>query len=230
MNDTYVVFADWGTIKKLPLAGGLPENVTTGVTTAGGGTKSLVADASNVYWVDPPLANVYRAPLIRGIPALLGTTGMHAGPGGPIRLQDGVIYWMSHYDAILSVPASGATTVIASALPFLSDFVVDGQAIYWSEHDTGEIKQMPLGGGTRVTLTNIGGAMLSRLAVDQSHLYWIDQTALGRVPKGGGGEPERLVDDFPSDPTQANSVALGQESVFFTLLLLQEVWMLDKAP
>ncbi|HSE27710.1 MAG TPA: hypothetical protein VLA95_05730 [Gemmatimonadales bacterium] len=219
VNASHVFIADKFRIERVPRGGGLPETVAA----ADFSVTSLVADATHVYWVEEPFAHVYRAPVGGGEPELLGTTGVHNGPGGPIRLRNGSVYWMSHYSAILRVPASGGPVqVIASGLPFLSDFVVDDAFLYYSENDTGLIKRMPLEGGDATTLAIGLAASYNVLAESGADLYWLDQTWLQVVPKSGG-EPRPLSEPVAPSVLLRPAIALDAASVYWTEVLYEGI-------
>ena len=111
--------------------------------------------------------------------------------------------------------AGGATQVVASGLPWVADFVVDGANIYYMETDTGLLKRIPAGGGAATTIAS--GLRLSfiGLAVDATHVYWIDQLAIHRVPKTGQ-ESQTLASRTGRDVYVAGAIALDATSVYWT--------------
>jgi hypothetical protein len=84
---------------------------------------------------------------------------------------------------------SGTPTVVASGIQLTpSNLVSDGTNLYWltSEGTGGPLLSMPVGGGAISTVVSaqLGGGFL---AVDDTNVYFIDETgAVSRVPKGGG--------------------------------------------
>lgn len=221
VNGTHMFIADRFRIKRVSRSGGPVEPVASGNFYI----RDLVVDGSFVYWVEDPAADVYRAPVAGGpVVHLASVSGASAGPAGPIRLSGGTIYWMSHYDSILSVPAAGGTPlVIASGLPFLSDFVVDGTSVYFSEQDTGDIRKMPALGGTATFLANGLALSYNILAVDNANLYWIDQVDLGKVSTAGGPVSYIVPGGLESDATLPASIALDNANVYWTEPPLQEI-------
>ena len=223
VSDTHVFIADKFRIKRVPLSGGVVETVAA----AYDNVVSIITDGAYVYWVEGPLSNVRRVPNVGGTVENLADSGVNAGPAGPIRLQSGMVYWMTNFNTILVAPATGgATQVIASGLPFLSDFVVDATDIYFSEHDTGNMKKMPLGGGGATTLANngLGYGSYSILAMDDINLYWIDQAKIGRVSKTGATPSFIVPGSLASDPLFPASIALDTTSVYWTEPPIGEIW------
>lgn len=215
VSNTHVFVADGFRIKKIPLAGGMPEPVASGSFYI----KDLVTDNIYVYWVEDDFSNVFKAPVGGGAATFLGSVpaGIAAGPAGPIRLQGGIVYWMTNFDAIISVPAAGGTSqVVASGLPFLNDFVVDDANIYFSENDTGKIRKVSLIGKQFSDLAQESpSASPIILATDGQSLYWINQAVVGKVPITGGTS-KIMVPSVMSDPYFPGSIAIDNNSIFWT--------------
>lgn len=226
VTNTHVIVADKFCIKKIPISGGVAETIAKGSFYI----TDLVADGAYVYWVEDPQSVVFRALLDGGDVSVLATvTGVPAGPSGPIRLHNGTIYWMTHFDAILSVPAAGGMVrIVASGLPFLSDFVVDESNIYFSEMDTGNIKKMPVAGGDATALANSVRGSYIILAVDGASLYWIDQVSIGKAPKTSGGSSFVVSGGLASDPYFPASLALEGTSIYWTEPPLGEIHKTQK--
>jgi hypothetical protein len=206
----YVFVADRWRIKRFPRAGGRVQTVTR----ADDRIESLATDGTNVYWVQGGLTQAYRAPASGGAPVLLGTPPPGSqGPAGPIYVEGGNVYWMSDYSAILRVPTTGgAVEPVATDLPFVADFVVDADHVYFSETDTGDIKRISVSGGAATMLASSLRGSYITLAQDATSLYWIDQVLVGRVAKSGGGIAYINPDPLAADPfTPASIAALPTE-------------------
>ncbi len=216
VSDAQVFIADGFRVKRVPVSGGKVETVAV----AYDGVTSLATDGAFVYWVEGPLSNVRKAPAAGGAVTNLASvsgSGVSPGPGGPIHLQTGTVYWMTNFDAILAVPAAGgAVRVVASGLPFLSAFVVDGSSVYFSEQDSGDIERMPLSGGTATTLALGARGSYNILAVDGANLFWIDQVEIGRVPITGGAVSFIVSGGLAADPFFPASIALDAGSIYWT--------------
>jgi len=215
VSDTHVFIADKFRIKKVPLVGGVAETVAAGSFYI----SDLSTDGMYVYWAEDPLAVVFKAPVEGGDPTFLAAVpaGVNAGPAGPVRLQDGIVYWMTHYDAIISVPAAGGTPqVVASGLPFLNDFVVDSGHVYFSENDTGKIRKVSLIGNQFSELVQESSLWSPNiLTTDGLSLYWINQEHVGKVPVAGGPY-SIIVSSVSSDPFVPGSIAVDTTSVYWT--------------
>jgi hypothetical protein len=106
--------------------------------------------------------------------------------------------------------------VVASGLPFLSDFVVDDNNVYFSEQDTGDIMSMPVAGGPMTTLVQGHAGSYNILALDAAHLYWIDQVEIGKVAITGGTPSLIVPAGLVSDPFVPASIVLDAASVYWT--------------
>ena len=223
---TDVFIADKFRIKRVAVAGGQVETVPAD-TAYRDGVASLATDGAYIYWVQGPFSDVYRVPIGGGAGTHLASvsgSGVSAGPGGPIRVRDGTVYWMTSFDAILAVPAGGgAVRVVASGLPFLSDFVVDGTNLYFSEQDSGNIERMPLTGGSTTMLANGLHGSYNILALDGVNLYWIDQVHVGKVSVAGGPAAFIVSGGLSSDPLFPASLVLDAGSVYWTEPPAQEI-------
>jgi len=211
---THVYVADGWRIKRVARGGGRVQTVSRATDEV----ESVAADDASAYWVQRPFGSVFRASATGGPPVPLGTPPPAAqGPGGPIRVQGGTVYWMSHFDAILSVPAGGGqVTPLATGLPFLSDFVVDDQFVYFSEQDGQDISRLPIGGGGPSFVAAGTPFSHKSLALDASNLYWIDQINVGRVSKAGANPAYLNPNALASDPGFPATIALWGESVAWT--------------
>ncbi len=217
-----VFIADKLRIKKVSLSGGMPETLAV----ASDHVANLVTDGVYVYWDQDPFSNVYKAPVNGGTVTGLATAGVLAGLAGPIRLQNGTVYWMTNFNAILAVPTAGGTVkVVASNLPYLSDFVVDETNVYFSEQDTGNIMKMPVAGGTATLLASGYVGSYNILALDSVHVYWINRVSIGKVPIAGGAPTFSV--SGAQDATFPASIALDATNVYWTQPPIAEIW---KAP
>ncbi len=210
-DGVYVYIADKWRVKRVPVGGGPLVTLVPGTELI----TDITTDGINVYWIDQ-FANVFKVSAGGGTPVTL-TTAFTGGPAGPIRLSNGYVYWMDHFDTIKKVPtAGGATVTVASGLPFLSDFVVDGTYVYFSEQDSGKISKAPIDGGAISTLAYGLGSSYNILAVDNANLYWIDQLHIGKVPVNGGNVTYIVPGGLVSDSYFPNSIAIDSASVYWT--------------
>ena len=211
LDETHVYFADRWTIKKVPHAGGNIENIAI----ADYYIHDITTDGINVYWIeDGPFAKIGKISVNGEDKETLSNE--LSGPSGPITVHNLNVFWMAHYDTIAKVPMDGGLTeIIATGLPFLSDFVVDDTHAYFSEQDTGYIKKVSLNDGTITDLIGLSGATWRKLAVDDQNLYWIDQVSLGKIAIDGG--TSTIIDDsIQSDAYNPNSILVDDTSIYWT--------------
>ena len=180
-DDVNIYIADGWNIKRVALDGSVVEKIAR----ADFDIQDITTDGVNVYWIEGPFSTVRKVPVNGGPVTVIG--GGY-GPPGPVRVIDGYVYWMDHYDTIYRNSVDGNQfTTIASGLPFLSDMIVDGTNVYFSENDTGRIQKVPVNGGDITTLA-YGSVywMPYILAYDNDFVYWVNAVEVGKVSKDGG--------------------------------------------
>ncbi|HEY7898449.1 MAG TPA: IPT/TIG domain-containing protein [Gemmatimonadaceae bacterium] len=130
----------------------------------------------------------------------------------------------------------GSVTVLASGLGAVNQIAVDGTNVYWTEYNeangNGQIRSVPIGGGTITTLASGTPAGSSYdvfyptgIALDANYVYWGEQAgggAIRRVPKAGGqvidiGRGQGSVNFLALDASQSNFYILGDSGSFFRL-------------
>jgi hypothetical protein len=206
-DDNYVYIGDRLAVKKVSILGGQVEILAK----SGDIVENIATDGFNIYWIDR-LAIVSKVSVNGGDSTKLAN--MVDSPVGPSRIFviNGYVYWMVHYDTILKVPSSGgAVTTIASGLPFVSDFVVDGTNIYFAEQDTGQIKKISVNGGSPTYLASIRRGSKTILAVNEQTLYWIDQINVGAVSIYGG--TQKIICSSSGDPS---SLTINGTDIYWT--------------
>jgi hypothetical protein len=176
----------------MPVGGGTPVTVATGVTTSlpypddGGDfarAGTLLADASRVYWPDGN-SQVLAVSAAGGSPTALATGQVH--PVG-LALDSQNLYWVNHGSgwpsggadgAVMKVPlAGGAAISLASGQNAPVAVAVDGTSIYWTTSTVdashmGTVVQMPLAGGASVTLGSSNAP--TGALTDTASVYWLD--------------------------------------------------------
>jgi len=84
-----------------------------------------------------------------------------------------------------SEPCNDATcelpVVLAANLDIPSSIAVDSTYVYWTDQSSGDVKKIPLGGGTQITIAS-GQDGPEYVAVDHSYVYWMNV-----YTTGGGG-------------------------------------------
>lgn len=171
---------------------------------------AIDTDGVNVYWIDRA-ANIFKVPTGGGDVTQLNST-FTGGPSVPIRVLNGFVYWMDHYDKIKRVSVTGGTEItVATDLPFLSDFAVDATSVYFAEWDTGWIRKVPNTGGPATSLAQAQFGSLILLAIDNNQLYWLDSVKIGKVPVSGG-----TISILLKDEISGSSLTLDLTSLYWT--------------
>ncbi len=85
----------------------------------------------------------------------------------------------------------GVATALVSGQPYPFAVAVDAHNVYWSNTGNGttdDVVQMPVGGGTHITLDAASGAGAWAIAVDSTSVYWTtdDGGEVLKAPIGGG--------------------------------------------
>ncbi|HXX33836.1 MAG TPA: Ser-Thr-rich GPI-anchored membrane family protein [Thermodesulfobacteriota bacterium] len=196
VDNTNVYVADGCSVKKIPLAGGAVERIASFPDYP---IVSISTDGEFLYSLDYD-STVWKIPVAGGEAYALSPADSDSEPG-PIHVVNNTVYWASSDTTIKKMDKNGGD-VVTFGLPFLSDFVVDDKAIYFSGQDTGEIRWLPADGGVPRYLAYGLKWSWNILALDQDNVYWINQINIGTVPKKGGkatiiGDLQNL-SDLPS--------------------------------
>jgi len=209
VDNTNVYFADGCAVKKVPLAGGPVERIGSFPY----GIDSIATDGEFVYCLDE-LTNVWRIPVNGG--EQIALYPIYGGiSDGPIRVVGDMVYWASDHNTIKKVHKNGGGVVtISSTLPFMSDFVVDGENIYFSGQDTGEISRISVNGGPITTLAYSRSMYWNIMAVDEESVYWITYNAIGKVPKTGGNVT--YYSGLSTDLDYPSGIAVDQNDLYWT--------------
>ena len=182
MNGRGVVTVD--AIMRTPKSGG----PTTFAAMQQLGATSLAADGSSVYWTLeghadartsawPPGA-VMRMPIAGGPPQIVCAT-----PPQPshVAVDDGHVYWMHADGRVLrAAKAGGPRGDMQTVAEHASRYVVDDARIFWLTEDG--VSSRSKDGAGEVD-TRIVVSAPRTMAVDDSHVYVANASALWRVDK-----------------------------------------------
>jgi hypothetical protein len=195
-----------GSVMAVPLAGGATTTIATGLWQPFGlalephlSTARKVASEDNVWslvWgtlgsdAASPTGSVMGVSLVSGKPLTPFT--LASPQDEPIALAvtgEGDVYWVT-YDSpgsvIMEPQSSVPATTLASGDDYPVAIAVDKTNAYWAD-EGGDVKKMPLGGGTITTLASTGQTLFG-LAVDSANVYFTNAGAgtVESVPIGGG--------------------------------------------
>lgn len=229
VTSTDIFVADRWRIKRLPIAGGMPETVAAD----DGPIAALTVDTASVYWHRADRVSARKAPIAGGTVSVLIDGGPQSPvSGSPIHLgADGSLYWVTGANALVSTPADGSAAfrvVAASASPC---FIIDAGHAYMVfdalSYPTGLIKQ-PLSGAPSSTLSSIWSSckftaslpsVLNPLVRDGTDLFWLGavdgSTAIAKVSVNGGRTVPVLDFDESGGADTAASIAVDATSVYW---------------
>jgi hypothetical protein len=222
MDGVNVYFASGGGIYSVPVGGGSQGTVvnTTGaspVDPVGGQSIgfpplfSLVTDGTNVYYAAGlgPSAWILKVPVGGGTPAIVASSEVDAGPGGPYAsdyymhptANGGFIYWTGGSDpsggtgALYRASADGGSPILLAASTTDPNPVTDGTNVYYltgtSGGGNGALMKVPVAGGPSVVVVHergrydfgaidLGG-ISTPIAVDDTSVYLMANSDQGIV-------------------------------------------------
>ena len=173
----------------------------------------LALDGSYVYFGDGKAGGggaIRRIAMAGGPLETLVDTGI-VNLATAIDVDDAWVYFENDSGQIKRVPKAGGTVeTVGSGSP--SSLRVVGSTVYFTEYSDGLVRKLPFG-GSPVTLAQDAYAA-GELAVDGSHVYWVEFDSNGkvaRVPLGGGAV------QTISTPTNTIGVALDSTHVYWSV-------------
>jgi hypothetical protein len=209
--------AYWGdpasqTILAIPVGGGVPSTLATGVSPI-----DLAVDPSAAYWLDGR-GGVLKVGLDGGAPVTLASLPANAPSGASIAVDATNVYWTypgtqanGFADGLVeSVPlGGGATTTLASAVQQPSGITVDSTNVYWV--GVNGLMAVSLGGGATETLAALSLYNPAAVAVDSANAYVVDDDSLRRIPLAGG-----TVTTVSASQPSGLTVLVDATSVYFS--------------
>jgi hypothetical protein len=192
---THLYWTTGDRVVSMPIAGGA---VTQLAKVDNGGLFALAVDAVNVYWASyGSLGEIGFVPLGGGAPTVLAS----GRDGAAWLVVDATYAYWSDSSGVWRIPISGGAPTQLAPLTVGGPLAVDATNLYWvnpgtaaNSYTDGALLQMPLGGGSPVTLaSSVVG--VSSIAVDDTDVYWTQygtqnanymNGAVNRTPIGGG--------------------------------------------
>jgi hypothetical protein len=168
-----------GSVRKIPIAGGMPSDVVTGQMNP----YALVVDASNVYFGNDGDFTLKFAPLA-GTTAKTITTGMTAGTKG-LALANNVLFYADSHNLNSVATAENSTPTVlgqgdtgGKGLP--SEIALDATNVYYTDANAFGVERHPqVGTGASVAMVGSqGDLVMSALAVQSGNIYFANGSNL----------------------------------------------------
>lgn len=160
-------------VYRVPITGGTPALLSQ----AGDDPIAVEVDATDAFYVTTIGKTLMRAPLAGGTPTPLATALL--APRDLVLVGSNVIY--ADVNVILSMPkAGGSSDKIADAL--VDRMATDGSAVYWVSNVEKRVASVPVTGGAIHVYAKDEGSP-DGVAVDDTHVYWINDGGLYRAAK-----------------------------------------------
>jgi hypothetical protein len=171
------------------------------------GAVSKVGNAVSVLWTGEACAGlatddtrVYCAlqysALILGFDKATGAQTTIGTAAAEVRFAiaaGGYLYWGAEGDGTIGRTriADGGKVILSNAAPWVWNIAMDADNVYWGRGQPQPgVLSVPKTGGATTVLAGCAVHSAVAIAVDPTHVYWIDQDAgaIHAVPKTGGGD------------------------------------------
>lgn len=185
-----------------------PAIVASGLSMA----RSIVLDATNVYWTEMGSGAVKKAVLSSGT-----VTTLASGQNSPfgIAVDANSVYWTEYGSGKVKKTGlnGGIVTTLATGLDSPANIVVDAAGVYWTEYNgSGTVKKAGLNGGSVTTLASGLNYPLG-IAINAAVVYWTEAVGqtVSKVGTAGGS-----VTILATGLTSPTSIAVDSASVYWT--------------
>jgi hypothetical protein len=125
------------------------------------------------------------------------------------------IYWTdATLGKVTKAPKRGGAQIpVAADQAKPSEIAVDACAIFWTNPLGAAVMRARKAGGAPEVLAQANGP--SKLRLDDTHAYWIEEGVLFKVPKAGGARGPALT--YPNPPNSMITFALDKDYFYFTV-------------
>ncbi len=216
-TDLYI--ADGWQIKRLPMAGGLPQIIAS----ADGPIGFIDLDSTSVYWTSASNATVYSAPLSGGTTTTLidsDIIGTQATAMGDLRVtSNGKLVWgvsSPYIRRIISISAStpGATaSIVADITDYPGNILADDSFAYFNTSG-GFLSKTSLSGGVTTNLAPMHNPPIA-MYMDGSFIYWLGGHGVEKVAVTGGANTTVMMLTGNSG-NNAQNLAIDVANIYWT--------------
>jgi hypothetical protein len=184
------------------------------LTTLASGLQTAVFDhhpgiplflrGDTVYFATPTA--VLTVPVAGGPTTTLTTEPdpFHGAWPSDLQVDATTVYVATDTGIVTMAATGGAMTQLVSEAVMNAQIAVDAEGVYWvgvrpctaadgCNNNVGEVKRVPLGGGTTTVLgsdlgTQSGGRSYGGLVVDDASVYWVEESSgwVMKLPLAGG--------------------------------------------
>jgi len=145
------------------------------------GPSAIALDATHLYWNHAGSGLIRRMPRSGGAVETVYDGGGELG-GRSIALDADAVYFDQGWDVKRVAKRGGPATQLGPLDSLPAVLVADDEAVYSVTHAT--VARHAKGGGDTRFLAN--GSDIWDVAVDATHVYWVSDDGVLRVPKKGG--------------------------------------------
>lgn len=145
----------------------------------------LALDDANVYWVDRAAKAIMKAAhTATGVPIVMDQDGLSS-----IAVDSVSMYWTTATEIRRANKEGKELKVLTTGLQEPRSLVANKTFLYWIDAKSGDVKRMPITGGTPLVIARnkpLPDETSARLiAVNDTHVYWVspNDNAVARLPK-----------------------------------------------
>jgi hypothetical protein len=212
----YVSQVEEASVIAVPVIGGAPSSV--GISAVNG---ELAVDDQRLYWSDG--SALYDCDKSNCLGSTITLAADHAVDVSP---QGDHVFWAAENDSggmsgiMMADKQGGAAIQIASAgMP--DRLAVDAENVYWIDRGLpaqGSLMKAPIAGGPTTRLAALDSAVLTALALDADHVYFLTGSGQLFAVQKSGGPAKVLLSDLGVAPSglatdETNLYVTGSDSL-----------------